>query len=58
MIPIGRCAVGVRWEYLFDQLHALQVVEVLDGLPGYPLPEVLILLGFEGQLDEDLLHCL
>ena len=45
------------WRFAFlDQITNDFVVEIVDGGPFNLLPDVLLLLSLEGQLDEDLLE--
>ena len=49
---------NTRWATFFDQVAHDLVVEVLDRGPLDLLPNVFLLLGLEGQFDEDLLQFL
>ena len=47
-----------RGTALLDEVAHDLVVEVLDGIPLDLFPNILFLLGLEGELDEDLLQLL
>lgn len=56
------CCAGVvegcenpRWATFFDQVAHDLVVEILDRGPLNLFPNVFLLFGLEGELDEDLL---
>ena len=49
---------NTRWATFFDQVAHDLVVEVLDRIPLDLLPNVLLLLGLEGEFDKDLLQLL